>query len=136
MKYHVSNVNIGCLRTVDLRYTESEITTEELSKNISISNQQNSQIFTVEVTSKNSQLARDAANEIAKVFKQKVSSIMSVSNVSIVSKALDNKKPVAPNVKLSTLAGLVFGMLIGFAWGLIKELTDRTIKEISCLEPV
>lgn len=90
----------------------------------------------MEVTSKNSQLARDAANEIAKVFKQKVSSIMSVSNVSIVSKALDNKKPVAPNVKLSTLAGLVFGMLIGFAWGLIKELTDRTIKEISCLEPV
>lgn len=58
---------------------------------------------------------------------------MSVSNVSIVSKALDNKKPVAPNVKLITLAGLVFGMLIGFAWGLIKELTDRTIKEISYL---
>lgn len=120
-------------KTVDPRYTESEITTEELSKNISISNQTNSQIFTVEVTSNNSQLARDAANEIAKVFKQKVSSIMSVSNVSIVSKALDNKNPVAPNVKLITLAGLVFGMLIGFAWGLIKELTDRTIKEISYL---
>jgi len=120
-------------KVVDAKYDKSEITTNELSKNISISNQQNSQIFTVSVTAKSSQLARDTANEIAKVFKQKVSSIMSVSNVSIVSTAVNNKNPVSPNVKLITLAGLVVGILIGFAWGLIKELSDRTIKDVSYL---
>ena len=120
-------------KVVDAKYDKSEINTNDLSKNISISNEQNSQIFTVSVTLKNSKLARDAANEIAKVFKQKVSSIMSVSNVSVVSKATNNTTPVSPNVKLITLAGLVAGIFIGFAWGIIKELSDRTVKDISYL---
>ena len=117
----------------DAKYDKSEINKEDLSKNISISNQENSQIFTVNVTLENSKLARDAANEIAKVFKQKVSSIMSVSNVSVVSKAVNNTNPVSPNVKLITLAGLVIGIFVGFIWGFIKELTDRTIKDVSYL---
>lgn len=120
-------------KVVDAKYDKSEINTSDLSQNISISNQQNSQIFTVNVTLKNSKLARDAANEIAKVFKQKVSSIMSVSNVSVVSKAVNNTNPVSPNVKLITLAGLVIGIFVGFVWGLIKELTDRTVKDVSYL---
>lgn len=120
-------------KVVDAKYDKSEINTNDLSKNISISNEQNSQIFTVSVTLKNSKLARDAANEIAKVFKQKVSSIMSVSNVSVVSKAVNNTNPVSPNIKLITLAGLVVGLLIGFVLGLIKELTDRTVKNVNYL---
>lgn len=120
-------------KVVDAKYDKSDISTGSLSKNISVSNQQNSQIFNVNVTLKNSRLARDAANEIAKVFKQKVSSIMSVSNVSVVSKATNNKAPVSPNVKLFTLAGLMVGILVGFVWGLIKELSDRTVKDISYL---
>lgn len=120
-------------KVIDAKYDKSEISTNELSKKISISNQQSSQIFTVSVTLKNNLLARDAANEIAKVFKQKVSSIMSVSNVSVVSKATNSQSPVSPNVKLITLAGLVAGIFIGFVWGLIKELTDRTIKDVSYL---
>lgn len=120
-------------KLVDAKYDKSEISATELSNNISITNQQNSQIFTVNVTLKNSKLARDAANEIAKVFKQKVSSIMSVSNVSIVSTATNNTTPVSPNVKLITLAGLVAGLFVGFLWGIIKELSDRTVKDISYL---
>ena len=120
-------------KVVDAKYDKSEINTNDLSKNISISNEQDSQIFTVSVTSENSKLARDAANEIAKVFKQKVSSIMSVSNVSVVSKAVNNKRPVSPNVELITVAGLITGIIIGFIWGLIKELTDRTVKDVSYL---
>ena len=58
---------------------------------------------------------------------------MSVSNVSVVSKATNNTTPVSPNVKLITLAGLVAGIFIGFAWGIIKELSDRTVKDISYL---
>ncbi|APS41761.1 Tyrosine-protein kinase transmembrane modulator EpsC [Weissella jogaejeotgali] len=120
-------------KVVDAKYDKSEINKENLSKNISVSNQENSQIFTVNVTLEDSKLARDAANEIAEVFKQKVSSIMSVSNVSVVSKAVNNKTPVSPNVKLITLVGLIVGIFVGFVWGLIKELTDRTIKEVSFL---
>lgn len=120
-------------KIVNARYDKHEINTTELSNNISITNQQNSQIFTVKVTLKNSKLARDAANEIANVFKQKVSSIMSVSNVSIVSTATNNPTPISPNVKLITLAGVVAGLFVGFLWGVVKELSDRTVKDISYL---
>lgn len=120
-------------KLMDAKYDKSEINMGDLSKNISISNEQDSQIFTVNVTLTNSVLARDVANEIAKVFKQKVSSIMSVSNVSVVSKAVNNKKPVSPNVKLITLVGLIVGIFVGFIWGLIKDLTDRTVKDVSYL---
>lgn len=53
--------------------------------------------------------------------------------MSIVSKATKNKIPVSPNVKLITLAGLVAGVMTAFGWGLIKELTDRTVKDLAFL---
>lgn len=100
---------------------------------ISISNQTNSQVFSVNVKSGDPVLSKDIANTIADVFKGQVASIMSVSNVSIASKATTNRTPVAPNVKLITLAGLVTGIAIGFVWGFIKEITDRTVKDLNFL---
>lgn len=100
---------------------------------ISISNQTNSQVFSVNVKSGDPVLSKDIANTIADVFKGQVASIMSVSNVSIAQKATTNRTPVAPNVKLITLAGLVTGIAIGFVWGFIKEITDRTVKDLNFL---
>lgn len=120
-------------KIVDAKYKKSDIDAKKLAGDISINNEQNSQIFTVNVKDTNKNLAKDVANEIAKVFKQKIKTIMSVSNVSIVSKATKSDTPVSPNVKLFTLAGLIFGIFIGFIWGLIKEVTDRTIKDVDYL---
>lgn len=100
---------------------------------ISISNQTNSQVFSVNVKSGDAKMSKDIANTIAEVFKDKVASIMSVANVSIVSKAMTNSNPVAPNVKLITLAGFLLGVFAGFAWGFIKEVTDRTVKDLEFL---
>lgn len=96
---------------------------------ISISNQTNSQVFSVNVKSRDAKMSKDVAN----VFKTKIASIMAVSNVSIVSKATKNTVPVSPNVKLITLAGFVLGVVTAFGWGFIKELTDRTVKDITFL---
>ena len=117
----------------DAKYSKSDISASSLSENITIDNQENSQIFTVSVKDTNNKLAKDAANEIAKVFKKNIKKIMSVSNVSVVSNATASNKPVSPNVKLFTLAGLILGVFSGFIWGLIKELTDRTINDVNYL---
>lgn len=100
---------------------------------ISISNQTNSQVFSVNVKSRDAKMSQDVANAIAKVFKTKIASIMAVSNVSIVSKATKNTVPVSPNVKLITLAGFVLGVFTAFGWGFIKEITDRTVKNLEFL---
>ena len=108
----------------------SNITDDELSKMVSVSSAQNSQVFTVNVRDTSPTRARDVANEISKVFKEKIASIMSVSNVSVVSKATADPTPVSPRLNLIALVGLILGVLIAFTWGLVRELTDQTIKGI------
>lgn len=100
---------------------------------ISISNKTNSQVFSVNVKSRDAKMSQDIANAIANVFKTKIDSIMAVSNVSIVSKATKNTVPVSPNVKLITLAGFFLGVVTAFGWGFIKEITDRTVKDLAFL---
>lgn len=120
-------------KLVAAKYDDTDLTADSVAKMISISNQTNSQVFSVNVKSDDAKMSKDIANTIAEVFKDKVASIMSVSNVSIVSKAMTNSKPVAPNVKLITLAGFLLGVFAGFVWGLIKEVTDRTVKDLEFL---
>jgi capsular polysaccharide biosynthesis protein len=113
------------------KYPDLNLTAAQLAGMVSISNQANSQVFTVTVTMNDAVMAKDLANSIAKEFKSKISDIMSVSNVSIVSSATTSYRPVSPNVKLITAAGILFGLLIGFVWGVIREMTDRTVKDIA-----
>ena len=120
-------------KLVAAKYDDTDLTADSVAKMISISNQTNSQVFSVNVKSGDAKMSKDIANTIAEVFKDKVASIMSVSNVSIVSKAMTNSKPVAPNVKLITLAGFLLGVFAGFVWGFIKEVTDRTVKDLEFL---
>ncbi|MGL5688826.1 MAG: YveK family protein, partial [Weissella cibaria] len=108
-------------------YRNQGLDAKTIASMISISNQTNSQVFSVNVKSRDAKMSQDVANAIANVFKTKISSIMAVSNVSIVSKATKNTVPVSPNVKLITLAGFVLGVVTAFGWGFIKDLTDRTV---------
>lgn len=108
----------------------SNISSEDLSKLVSVSTQQNSQVFTVNVRDTDPVRARDIANEVAKVFENKIAKMMSISNVSIVSRATTNITPVSPRLGMMALVGLVLGVLLAFVWGLIRELTDQTIKDI------
>lgn len=104
-----------------------------LAKSIKVSNQTNSQVITVTVTDKNAYVAADIANTVGKVFAKKVKKMMQVDNVTIVSDAKVNSKPVSPNKKLFALAGVVLGLFIGVAIAFIKEFTDKTVKDSNFL---
>ena len=104
------------------------VTTAQLKKAISVQTQQNSQVFTLNVKTNNAEESAAIANTVASVFKQQIKHIMSVNNVTIISRANTPKAPSFPNKKLFTLAGAVLGLLLSFAYVLIKELTDTTVK--------
>ena len=104
-----------------------------LTKSVKISNQTNSQIVSVTVTDNNAYVAADIANTIGKVFSKKIKKIMQVDNVSIVSKAKVNNKPVSPRKKANLIIGLIIGVFCGIIFILIKELTDKTVKDSSFL---
>lgn len=100
---------------------------DQLKNDIKISNQQNSQVFSVAVTTDDAKKSAAAANTIAAVFKKRIKKIMSVNNVTIVSRATEPSTPSFPNVNLFTLAGAILGFLVYFAYLLIRELTDTTV---------
>ncbi|WP_273712309.1 YveK family protein [Leuconostoc mesenteroides] len=108
--------------------TKYQLSVDELKSMVTISSQQNSQVFSINVKSKDPKLAADVANEVADVFKDKIGGFMKINNVSIIDSAKANKKPVSPNTKLFTLAGLLVLGGLTFLYMLIKELADTTIK--------
>lgn len=108
--------------------TKYQLSVDELKSMVTISSQQNSQVFSINVKSKDPKLAADVANEVADVFKDKIGGFMKINNVSIIDSAKANKKPVSPNTKLFTLAGLVVIGGLTFLYMLVKELADTTIK--------
>jgi capsular polysaccharide biosynthesis protein len=120
-------------KLVPANYSAGSIDADTLAGEIAITNETNSQVFTVTVTDTNAVRAKNIANAIASVFKDNIAKMMSVKNVSVVSKATTNPTPVSPNKKIIALAGLVLGVLIAFVWGTIRELTDRAVKSVDFL---
>lgn len=108
--------------------TKYQLSVDELKSMVTITSQQNSQVFSINVKSKDPKLAAYVANEVADVFKDKIGGFMKINNVSIIDSAKPNKKPVSPNAKLFTLAGFVVIGGLTFLYMLIKELADTTIK--------
>ncbi|MCT4419299.1 capsular biosynthesis protein [Leuconostoc falkenbergense] len=108
--------------------TKYHLSVDELKSMVTITSQQNSQVFSINVKSKDPKLAADVANEVADVFKDKIGGFMKINNVSIIDSAKANRKPVSPNTTLFTLAGLVVLGGSTFLYMLIKELSDTTIK--------
>lgn len=95
---------------------------------LTISNETNSQVFSVTAKATDGVTAAAIANETAKVFKKKVVKMMSINNVSIVSKAHAVNTPVSPKKSLNLLIGLVAGLLLGVVLAFLREVTDRTVK--------
>lgn len=104
------------------------LSVDQLKSMVSISNQQNSQVFAIDVKAKNAKEAAVVANTVADSFKNKIGDFMKINNVSIVDSAKVNNVPIAPNTKFFTLAGLVLLGGLTFLIVLVKELSDTTIK--------
>lgn len=103
------------------------MSTGDLKQSIKISNQQNSQVFSVAVKTDDPQKSAAAANSIARVFKKQIKKIMAVNNVTIVSRASVPSAPSFPNVKLFALAGAILGLLGSAIYLIIKDLMDTAV---------
>lgn len=104
-------------------------TIEDLQGAISISNQSESQVISISVKANNPYLASDIANDVAKIFNKKIKGIMKVNNVTIVSDAKPEMKPVFPNKLIFILLGGVITTGLAYMIVLFKFLNDTTVKD-------
>lgn len=114
------------------------LTADQLNKKITVSNETNSQVVTLAVQDPNPLTAATIANTIASVFKQQISQIMKVDNVTILSKATitADQTPVKPKPLLNMAIALVVGLMAGVGIAFLLEYFDNTIKNEQDIERV
>lgn len=101
-----------------------------LANRISIDSSNQSQVFNLSVESTIPENAAIVANEVANVFRDNLTEVITVDNVSILSEASagENPSPVSPNVLLNTLVGLILGGLVALGFAFTRAFMDKTIR--------
>ncbi|MBY6040053.1 capsule biosynthesis protein [Bacillus velezensis] len=112
------------------------MTSKELESKITVSSEQDSQVVTIAVRDTDAKRAAVMANAVASVFQDKITAIMNVDNVSILSKAeaSDSQSPAEPNRKLNIAIAFAAGLLGGIGLAFLLEHLDNTIKSEEQLE--
>lgn len=111
-----------------------DTTVDELREQITVSTEENSQVFSVDVTHEDPYLASEIANTTASEFQNNLDSIMNVDNVTVISQAVPSTNPVSPNNLLNLIIGLLLGGMIGIGIAFLIEFLDNTVKDESFIE--
>lgn len=104
-----------------------------LKNSISIDNETSSRVININVVDSNPYVAADIANMVGKVFTKKIKKMMQIDNVTVVSKAVPNTKPVSPNIKIIGIISMLVGLLIGSSIAIFKGIMDTTVKSTEFL---
>lgn len=109
---------------LDLPYTVAT-----LSENITVANEQDSQVVTVTATDENPAVAVDIANTTVAVFQDKIQEFMNVDNVGVLTEAQlsANPSPVAPNPILNIAIAVVLGLMIGIGLAFLLAYLDNSL---------
>ena len=102
---------------------------EKLAEQVTISANEDSQVFSLTVTSPDPDEAAEIANEIALTFQSNVVEIMNIENVQIISEAVPDPDPVSPHVVNNLLIGLGVGLLAGFGVAMLRYAMAKTIDD-------
>lgn len=115
-----------------------ELTTDQLTSKITVSNAEQSQIVNITVQDEDPAIAVEIANTTAKVFENDIQELMNVDNVKILSFAVlkENPAPVAPNPMLNMAIAAVIGLMLGVGIAFLLEYLDTTMKDQQDIEDI
>ena len=112
----------------DVAKENKDYSADKLSKMIDVNTEADSQILNVGVRSKSEKESEKIANDVAKVFSKDVPDIMSVDNVSILSKANGTAEKVSPRTIMNLFAGLILGLFLAIIIAALREIFDKRIR--------
>jgi len=111
-------------------YPQFHLTSDELSKKVSVSSVNNTQVMTLAVQDRSYTLAAQIVNAVSVVFKEQIPLIMKVDNVSLLNQAsmTDVPLPVKPNKKLNIALGFIVSLMVSIGIVFLLEYMDDTLK--------
>lgn len=104
--------------------------TSDIQSQMTVSNQNDSQVVSLAVQDTDPAKAAEIANKTAEVFQKDIPGIMNVDNVTVLTKAEVGEKqsPVKPKPLLNIAIAAVVGLMIGIGLSFLLEFLDNTIK--------
>ena len=107
---------------------------EELRRNVTVSLVKDTELIKITVTSSNALDAKNIANEIAKIFSERVSEIYNINNVYIVDEAEEATEPYNINHIKDLAIFMVIGLVVAVIYVLLANLLDTTVKSAEDIE--
>ncbi len=104
------------------------ISEDELEKSITVSQEKDTEIIRISVTNADATTAAKVANEVAKVFSQRVSEIYKINNVQVVDQAEVDTIPSNINHAKDIMIFACVGIVVSVMYVLIANMLDTTIK--------
>ncbi len=110
------------------------VSEDELRKNITVTSVKDTELIEITVSNRDATYATKIANEIAKVFTEKVKEIYNINNVHIVDEAEVSDVPSNINHTKDVIIFAFIGFVIAVAYVLIANMLDTTIKSPEDIE--
>ena len=117
-----------------IKNLELSIKDNELKKQVSVSAVEDADIIRITVTNEDADEAAKIANEIAKVFSDKIKELYKINNINVLDQAIANYTPSNINHTKDVIIFAFIGVVISVAYVLIANMLDTTIKSTEDIE--
>lgn len=124
------------LKTVVNNINNPEITIKDIKENVTVESVKETELLEITVTNTNPNYAAQIANEIAKVFCERVVEIYSISNTYILDKAEPDATPYNINHVRDIFIFIFIGVMVATIYILISDILDNTIKNEQDIEQI
>ena len=111
-----------------------DVKEDELKKNVSVSSVKDTELIEITVTNTNPSNAAKIANEIAKVFSEKVADIYNINNVHVVDEAEVSTDPSNVNHLKDIMIFAFIGFVVAIAYVILANMLDTTISTVEEVE--
>ena len=111
-----------------------DISWESLKNNVKVSAVEDTEVIEISVTTNNAENSANIANEIAKVFTEKVAEIYNINNVHVVDEAEPENTPSNINHEKDVIIFAFIGLVVAVIYVLLANMLDTTVKTAEDIE--
>lgn len=111
-----------------------DMTYEELSDAVSVSNVADTQIIKISVQNTSPVIAAKICNTMPEIFSTEVQRVVKASGVEVIDKAIVSKKPIKPNKTMNISIAMVLGVMVSVFGIFLIEVLNTKVKEPKDIE--